>query len=437
MASGSRHRGSYAALVVVFAAAQLFVCAKYGRVIGKQVWSGMQSRSAAGALSREGEEGFNAATDGFPPLSLKAFLSGTLQGDWERLAKQNFPFLNRALVPAYRRCVTPLAELSLEVFPASSAPVRPLFRTYTRVNTAEGERLCDRPTLYHPADDARLAERAAYYQRLHRAWPQVHFSVFATLPAADWLVVDGTWGTRPPEYLAGDLYVRRFRTLLDPDVGFAWAGQDTTPAEVLSCYYRTDHHWNGRGAYQVYRQVWSLLHTQKRDLSAPLVPQDWKDLPHLEFRGSFARRAGYYEDVSDTMTGPVLDLPPCEVCVHGFAARPRNAQQQYESGRYAPGKFANHYGQYFGDDYGLIRYTSLGTASGHLLVIGDSYDNCLELFLASHFHTTWFVDLRHYAADVGTPFDLDDFVARNEITDVIFLGMQLWTLGLAPLESFR
>ena len=301
----------------------------------------------------------------------------------------------------------------------------------------DGERISDLPTFCYNGDHAKLSDRALYYNGLCVAWPEVRFHVFPTLPVADWFVLAGTYGTQARQSLVGDQYLRRFRTLLDPAIGFGWAAEGCSFEEAISCYYRTDHHWGFRGAYRVYRQLWLLLHQQNPRVGQVLDSKGWIELPGLAFYGSLARRAGYYDAIGDVIVDGVFELPSFEVHIHGFGDRERNQKCRYRTGQYAREKFANHYAEYFGNDYGLIEYLSGASGGGNLLVIGDSFDNCIEPLLASHFCHSWFVDLRHYHADVGKEFDMDDFLARHAITDVLFVGNQYWVLGLKPLAPVQ
>jgi hypothetical protein len=56
----------------------------------------------------------------------------------------------------------------------------------------------------------------------------------------------------------------------------------------------------------------------------------------------------------------------------------------------------------------------------------------MEPLIAAHFSHSYFVDLRHFANDVGYSFDLDAFISQNVITDVLFLGGYEWTVMRDP-----
>jgi hypothetical protein len=314
--------------------------------------------------------------------------------------------------------------------PATSP--RPLWRECTLVRNGEAAYVCERPTFYREADQHRLAKRAAYYNGLQAAWPGVHLYVVPVLPAADWCAVGGLYGPDPARHLVGDRYVREFRSRLDPGVGYTWVAENCSCQEALSYRYRTDHHWTPQGAYRVYHQLWGLLHRQNARMSPPYAPKDWRKVPDVIFHGGLAHRAGCYDAIDDRIVDGVFDLPPLETRIHGLAGRERNDKRRYQAGQHEKAKFANHYAAYFGLDYGLIEYTASDVRGGNLLVISDSYDNCIEPLLAAHFSRAWFLDLRHYVQDLGTECHLEDFLGRHQITDLLFLGHQSWVLGLPP-----
>ena len=412
-------------LAVVFAAMQLCAGLKYFHVGLTEVWIKTHGQRA--------QEPTNAGIpefSGLPMPSPRRFLTRDYQDAFERAAQTNFLFPQARLLPRYQDFFMRLSQRSVDSILVLPMTAKPLLGEYTLARTGADERICGRPALYRQEDEAKLLERASYYNALQAAWPRVHFYVFPTLLVADWYAVAGLYGAGAEKYLAGDRYLRKFRTLLDPAIGYAWAAEGCSFPDAIARYYRTDHHWNFPGAYQAYRQLCPLLYQKNPEIGPPREPVRWITLPDLVFHGSLAHCAGCYDAFGDALVDAIFELPELKVRVYGFEERQRNARQQYLAGQYAPGPFANHYAEYFGYDYGLIEYASGAPGSGNLLVISDSFDNPIEPLLASHFGHCWFVDLRHYAKDVREKFDLGDFLQRRQITDVLFLGNQYLTLGV-------
>jgi hypothetical protein len=413
----SKHLG----LIVVFVGIQLCVCLWYAHVGLVEAWDKVRGVGDSSLPNSEGDSG-----SGFPMPSLHRFLSGDFQRAFETAARENFPGSRATLLPLYRDSYARLSHLSLILAGRPAGP-EPLWGEYSLVGTGTGRRICGRPTLYRQEDRSKLADRASYYNRLSAAWPNVHFCVFPILSVADWYAMN-LYGQQ--RYLTGDSYARGFRTLLRCTIGYAWAGEGSCPSGVIAQYYRTDHHLTFPGAYQAYRQLCQLL------CRVPLEPKQWIELPNLAFYGSMSRRTAYFDGFGDPIVDGVFNLPRQKVRIYGFEGRERDAKRQYRTGKYPPGRFADHYGEYYGNNYGLVVYSSDTRDFGNLLVIGDSFDNCIEPLLAAHFSRCWFVDLRLYAKDVGEEFDMDKFLLRHGITDVLFLGSHLWVLGLSPIGSY-
>ena len=423
--------GSRLCLLLVFVALQMLVCGRYIQVGIGQIWIKVAPRRDDQPKTQASIEPWEYGVPGFPMPSIARFRIRSLQDNWEAAAQKNFLVPEHVLVPIHRDIVLSSVRLSRSLI-HTRIPRLPLPEEHTFFETEQ--RICGRPRTDSQADRLKLADRAQWYNHLRAAHPQVRFHVFPILRIADWHVVTGAYGVSADTYLIGDKYVRDCRAFLDASIGYAWAAEGLSGEQAASWYYRTDHHLNFEGAYKAYGQIWELLRTQNPQIGEPWRPQKWIELPDINFYGTYARRSGYFDRVHDVILDARFDLPELCVHVHGAKQQDRNKKNCYEAGDYSKAKFANHYAEYFGDDYGLIEYTCQA-ASGNLLVVGDSYDNCLEPLLASHFHRSYFVDLRHYAGDVGDRFVIDDFIVRNEITDVLFVGAQGRVLGLEPWED--
>jgi hypothetical protein len=86
--------------------------------------------------------------------------------------------------------------------------------------------------------------------------------------------------------------------------------------------------------------------------------------------------------------------------------------------------------KYYGKNFGIVKYSNSADRHRNIIVVGDSYDNCIEKLLASHYKDTYFVDLRNYNKEVGEPFDMDQFLVDNRIDDILFFGDPETVLGI-------
>ena len=424
-------------LIAVFMGIQLCVCLKYLQVGLIQVWTkirGQQVQESSGAGT---EAQFNRIACGFPIPSLRRFFSGDFQRAFEHAAQRNFPWSQATLIPLYGDLSAKLADLSLVVVRTRSNTAKPLLGGCILIENRDGERICGPPTFYRSADRSKLLDRRVLLQRfargLARDTTSMSFQYLQRPIGVSSVVYTGLMQRSILRATA-----TRESSALYSALPLDMLGQAKTARfqDALSRYYRTDHHWNFPGAYQMYRQLWQLLCQRNPQMRQPWMPKGWIELPDVTFYGSKAYRAGCYDAFGDAIVDGIFDLPQLKVRIYGFEGRERHAKCRYQAGHYNRAKFANHYAEYFGDDYGLIEYTCGDVKHGNLLVIGDSFDNCLEPLLASHFSHTWFADLRLYARDVGEEFDMGAFLTQHEITDVLFLGNQYWVVGLRSMDPY-
>ena len=232
-------------LVVVFVALQLCAGLKYLHVglIEIKIHHS-QSKKSAGVSNKKGFDASLPGFSGFPMPSGRRFLSRDYQRAFERAAQGNLLLLETTVLPLYRDLSMRLSHGTLVTLLPLPMISKPLQKGYTLLKTSTDERLCGLPTLYRREDDAKLLERASYYNHLHAVWPSVHFYVFPVPFVADWYAMAGLYGSGTEPHLAGDRYLRKFRTVLDPAIGYTWVAEGCSFQDAIAQYYRTDHHWN-------------------------------------------------------------------------------------------------------------------------------------------------------------------------------------------------
>lgn len=173
-------------------------------------------------------------------------------------------------------------------------------------------------------------------------------------------------------------------------------------------FYDTDHHWNYKGSYDGYVDVLALISGDE-----PLRPTGVFD-SGIRFAGSKAMSLGSF--FTDEMSIYTFDYPPMTITVNGVEAD-YGQQDKLIRGELSPVA----YGSVYGNDDGEIIFDT-GKDGDNILIIGESYDNAILKLLASHFSKTYSVDLRYYEAVCGEKFDFDEYVSRNNITKVLFIG---------------
>lgn len=174
-------------------------------------------------------------------------------------------------------------------------------------------------------------------------------------------------------------------------------------------FYDTDHHWNYIGSYLGYTQVLSMVSGDEA-----LKPEG---VYHSGRRFSGSKTFGMGGFFTDEMSIYRFDYPAMNITVNGAPADDYGAQSRLIAGEVE----VPTYSEVYGSDFGEVVFDT-GREGENLLVIGESYDNAILKLLASHFSKTYSVDLRYYAANMGTDFDFDAYVAEHDIDKVLLIG---------------
>ena len=84
-------------------------------------------------------------------------------------------------------------------------------------------------------------------------------------------------------------------------------------------------------------------------------------------------------------------------------------------------KYINHYGEFYGYDYGEIIYDFNQLQKENLLIIASSFSNPINSLLASNFNKTYIIDLRHYKNYTGYDFDIKEYIDKNNIQKTLII----------------
>ncbi len=174
----------------------------------------------------------------------------------------------------------------------------------------------------------------------------------------------------------------------------------SSPEEL---YYRTDHHWTSLGAYLCFREY--AAEKGKEYLN----PEEYAVTEADGFYGSTYSRACFWS------------LPPesLELWDSGGAFAVRFSDRE-EAGRgvFFPEHLeeADKYPVYLDGNHPLVTIRNENPdAGGKLLVIRDSYSNCLGCFLADAYESVTLADLRYYRQS------LSELCEKERFDDILFL----------------
>lgn len=337
----------------------------------------------------------NRKANPLPPLSLEGFLSGEFQDDVE-LALNDQVQLAEAAKRFYNQTESKLALSAMRgVFEGNPEKVF----TYNGLMTTGGDYI-----LYWPrtvdASGEKIAQRAENIKSLVNAYPDLDFFLYYIEKDTDFNIRTGE-KQGLYEFLMSEMgdarcSCRRFEV-----------GDFETYAQY---FYKTDHHWNHRGSYKAYLEVRALL-----GITEPAVEPEEEFLVNHALSGSKAAEVKASGVWTEEMYAYKFRFPEMDVAVNGEAAEDYGQQN-------LPGMGTQSYGGYYGGDGGEVILDCHQPEKPNILVIGESYDNAILKLLASHYNKTFSIDLRNYEHRMGQTFSFHDYVEKNNIDLVLFIG---------------
>lgn len=179
-------------------------------------------------------------------------------------------------------------------------------------------------------------------------------------------------------------------------------------------YLRTDHHWNGLGAYCAYAE-WAK--------DAGFVPVALGDMDAMAMPGclgsyyySYCGTPAVMKRNPDTLTAyiPRADL----TVTYTENGRTYPCKLVYD---YSGSSYDQKYAAYLGGDHPLTTIVNNDIAGDRsCVVIKDSYGNAFSTYLASHYKTVYVLDVRSYVQQSGH-LTLSGFADTLGADDVIVM----------------
>lgn len=169
-------------------------------------------------------------------------------------------------------------------------------------------------------------------------------------------------------------------------------------------YYKTDHHWTSLGAYYAYEELCKALQIE----AIPL--EQYQQLEITEaFYGSLYSKVPIWNQESDTVE--LLNNSEGEYAVT-YVTENQTTDSMLDMA-YAQRK--DKYSVFFGGNHPLTIIESNASNKEKVLIIKDSYANCIVPLLADQFSEIHMMDLRYYHEDVS------EYIEEQGIQKVIFI----------------
>lgn len=218
---------------------------------------------------------------------------------------------------------------------------------------------------------------------------------FMLAPSAGYIMQDDIEGLKNP-YI-DDKLISQAYGLAGENVRCIELLEPFSQAERERLYYRTDHHWTGYGAWLAYGEYMGSLGRTSKDMadySLSYVPG---------FYGSTYSRSALWQFPAEYM----------EVWDGGGSYRVTFSDREREFyGLFFPERLEepDKYSYWLDGNHPLVRIENLDPeARGSLLVIRDSFSNCLGCFLAGSYKTVVLADLRYYKEPLSALYEREGF----------------------------
>ena len=316
-----------------------------------------------------------------PEVTLSGVLDGSFMKDFEGYLTDQFPFRDEAIY------IKSLIERALGKNEENGAYI------------GKNGFLFEKQT---PYDEEKMQGIAASVNRFVQSNKGIN-TVFALVPDSSFV-----YSEQLPDYLKEENQqeqIDKFYALLDEKIIRA---DTVTPLleakKEHQVFYKTDHHWTTRGAFSVFEVISASL-------------------------GESADRDDFeFHTVSNSFEGTLSSKSPAHNAVDSVeVCFPKKSQGTYFAEFSGEGnkreslffkeklEEKNHYEVFLGSNCAKISVTTVLEGDRRLLVIKDSFANCMIPMLTPYFSKIVVVDPRYMTEGI------DGVMNEDEFTDILFL----------------
>lgn len=172
----------------------------------------------------------------------------------------------------------------------------------------------------------------------------------------------------------------------------------------MGMYYKTDHHWTTRAAFTAFMEYAKSIgiETDSGDYAFYSVTND--------FQGTCASGSGIYEN-SDVVE-ICVPLNSEGTYVVNYIEEMRKTASLFESEKL---EIKDKYQVFMGGNHAQVEIKTNAGTGRNLLLIKDSYGNCMVPMLTPHFDRIVVVDPRYFSGDIY------EVMMTNKVNEVLFL----------------
>lgn len=262
------------------------------------------------------------------------------------------------------------------------------------VYVAEDDRLVEKPAIW----DLTQVEKNMRYVNKFAASVDVPVD-FMIVPSAGFILEDSIKGIHD-DYTDDDIIDRIYDLRGENVRCLDLTGLYQNASNGGELYYRTDHHWTSYGAYKAYEAYMQCLGREYRAQDGFTIET------HSGFRGSIYSRSGLWLTPAENME-----------LWYGSNLRVETGNGIHNGPFYYDRlKDADMYTVFLNGNQPIVRiYNESNAGKGKILVIRDSYANCIGPMLAESYEEVVMVDLRYYKNS------LSQMVAEEGFDNILLL----------------
>ena len=182
--------------------------------------------------------------------------------------------------------------------------------------------------------------------------------------------------------------------------------------DYMNYFYKTDHHWNYKGAYQGYKDIIKMIFGSEEKVLEPVEEVKFKYITY----GSKANTKQYFK-FKENFTAYKFDMPSFNSYVDGKEMEYGFKSKFFKNPDCEKEDYNLNYANFYGLDYGEVMYDFHQSDKDNLLIIGYSDTNAVNELIASHFNKTYIIDFRHTGK-----IDVNDYIEEKEIDKLLYIA---------------
>ncbi len=173
-------------------------------------------------------------------------------------------------------------------------------------------------------------------------------------------------------------------------------------------YYHTDHHWTTLGANYVYQELAKYM-----ELDTSKAPELKPYAVTADFNGTLSATSGYKSGYKEPIYiySAKKAKDETEVVVN-YTDEQKKTATLYDRAKL---EGRDKYAVFFGGNFSMMDIRTTADSTDRLLLVKDSYANCLIPFLVPYYREIIVIDPRYYYGDIYQVME------ENKITSVLFL----------------